>query len=97
MSFAAKHSEFLFPKICDKLFEAVRKAMKTLHNAVITPDLTFLCPESVEANAWCSKIPHPSTLVESESLLMCTRKPKNVFHSVTEQQKMWLPKATGEY
>ena len=94
--FAAKHSKTLFPKIRDTLFKAVRKAMKNLHYKVITPDLTFLCPESEQANARCSKRPHPSTLIESESLLMCTHKPKNVFHSVTEEQKMWLPKATGE-
>ena len=94
--FAAKHSKAVFPKIRDTLLDAVRKAMKNLRYTVITPDLTFLCPESNQANARCSKRPHPSTLIESENLLMCTHKPKNVFHSVTEEQKMWLPKATGE-
>ena len=86
----------LFPKIRDTLFEAVEKAMKNLHYAVIAPELTFLCPEQ---SLQCSEKPHPSKLVESESYkyLMCTIKPTNVHCRMTEDQEMWLPKATGEW
>ena len=92
--FAAKRKS-LFPKIRDTLFEAVEKAMKTLHYALIAPELTFLCPEQ---SLQCSEKPHPSKLVESESCkyLMCTIKPTNVHRRMTEDQEMWLPKATGE-
>ena len=90
--FAAKRKT-LYPKIRDTLFEAVEKAMKNLHYAVIVPKLTFLCPEQ---SLRCSERPHPSEFVESQSLLKCTLKPTNVYNPVTKEQRIWLPKATSE-
>ena len=88
--FATRHSKTLYPKIREAVVTAVKKAMKTLHYTVYSPELTFLCPGS---SSQCSKRPHPSMLMEDRSILVCSLKPSSVCHPVTQEQKKWLPKA----
>ena len=67
--------------------EAVRKAMKTLHYNMQVPNVSFLCPEQ---SSQCSIIPHPAIVDDTQCYLIC---PFSSAHfSLTEKQKMWLPK-----
>ena len=86
-----KEARSLHPSVRDSTITAVRKAMKTLNYKVYTPELTFLCPEQ---SSLCSTMPHPATV--KKGLLLCSLKPSSVCHQLTEENKKWLPKPTGE-
>ena len=90
---AAKHSERLYPDIRDTFLAAVKKAMKTLHYEARVPEVSFLCPEQSER---CSVEPHVATVDGSQSSLTCSLSPGSVCHPLTEEQRMWLPAASGE-
>ena len=91
-SLASKHRSRLFPEIRNTCLAAVKKAMKTLHYEASLPDVSFLCPEQSPV---CSRVPHPATVVESINILKCPLEPR-VSHPLTEEQKIWLSKATGK-
>ena len=91
-SLASKHRSKLFPEICNTCLAAVKKAMKTLHYEASPPDVSFLCPEKSSA---CPRVPHPAIVVESLNIIKCPLEPR-VSHPLTEEQKIWLSKATGK-
>ena len=89
---ASKHQSKLFPEIRNTCLDAVKKAMKTLHYEASPPEVSFLCPE--QSSSVCSRVPHPAIVVESLNILKCSLEPC-VSHSITAEQEIWLPKATG--
>ena len=88
-----KHSARLYPQIRDTFLAAVKKAMATLRYEARVPEVSFLCPEQSET---CSLEPHPATVDGSQSSLTCSLRPGSVCHPLTEEQRMWLPTASGE-
>ena len=90
---AKKHSAKLYPEIRDTFLAAVKKAMATLHYEAKVPEVSFLCPEQSER---CSVEPHIATVDGSQSSLICSLRPGSVCHPLTEEQRMWLPAASGE-
>ena len=86
-----KYKKALFLKVRDDLLGAVKRAMETLHYEILLPEVSFMCPGQ---SSQCSTEPHPATVVDSQRFLACTLKPKSVWHPVTDDQKIWLPKAT---
>ena len=88
---ASKHCSTLYPKILNTFLGAVKKAMKTLHYEVQVPDVSFMCPEKK-----CSRIPHPGIVEGSLGILKCSLKPGSIYVSLTEEQKIWLPKGVGK-
>ena len=88
---ASKHCVKLYPEIRNTIFDAVKKAMKTLHYEVQVPDVSFMCPEKK-----CSRIPHPGIVEGSLGILKCSLKPGSIHVSLTEEQKIWLPKGVGK-
>ena len=85
---ACKRSAALFSEIRDTFSAAVQQAMRTLNYEVKTPELSFLCPER---SSRCSIFPHLATVDESGELLTCSRNPGTVCHTLSPDQKMWLP------
>ena len=90
---ARKHSTKLYSEIRDTFLAAVKKAMATLHYEARVPEVSFLCPEQSER---CSVEPHIATVDGSQSSLICSLRPGSVCHPLTEEQRMWLPAASGE-
>ena len=90
---AKKHSTKLYPEIRDTFLAAVKKAMATLHYEARVPEVSFLCPEQSER---CSVEPHVATVDGSQSSLICSLRPGSVCHPLTEEQRVWLPAASGE-
>ena len=88
-SLSSKDCLKLYPQIRNTCLAAVKKAMKTLHYEASPPDVSFLCPKQ---SSVCSRMPHPSIVVESLNILKCSLKP-HVSHPLTDEQKIWLPKA----
>ena len=88
----ATDSGTLYPEIRGNFFEGIREAMKTLHYDVQEPEVSFLCPEQSDQ---CSKEPHPATVNDFRTYLKCSLRPV-IGSSLTEEQKMWLPKAIGK-
>ena len=86
---AAKHKKTLYPKIRNSFMAAVEKAMETLHYEVCLPEVSFMCPEQ---SGQCSTMPHPATVMDEQSFLVCSLKPSSVCHSITEEQQIWLSK-----
>ena len=90
---AREHSARLYPDIRDTFLAAVKKAMATLHYEARIPEVSFLCPEQSER---CSVEPHVATVDGSQSSLTCSLRPGSVCHPLIEEQRMWLPAASGE-
>ena len=88
---ASKHRSTLYPKIRNTFLGAVKKAMKTLHYEVQVPEVSFMCPEKK-----CSRIPHPGIVEDSLGILKCSLKPGSIYVSLSEEQKIWLPKGVGK-
>ena len=88
---ASKHCSSLFPEIRNAFLGAVKKAMKTLHYEVQVPEVSFMCPEKK-----CSRIPHPGIVEGFLGILKCSLKPGSIYISLTEEQKIWLPKGVGK-
>ena len=88
---ASKHCSTLYPEIRNTFLGAVKKAMKTLHYEVQVPDVSFMCPGKK-----CSRIPHPGIVEGSLGILKCSLKPGSIYVSLTEEQKIWLPKGVGK-
>ena len=84
---AEVRSAVLYREIRDTFFNAIQRAMETLHYKARTPKLSFLCPERSDR---CSERPHLATVDHSQTLLKCSIKPGTVFSPLTEDQKMWL-------
>ena len=89
---ATEHSTRLYPEIRDTFLAAVKKAMETLHYEARDPEVSFLCPEQSER---CSVEPHLATVDGSQSSLTCSLRPGSVCHPLTEEQRIWLPAASG--
>ena len=89
---ATEHSARLYPEIRDTFLVAVKKAMETLHYKAKEPELSFLCPEQSEM---CSVVPHPATVDGSRGSLTCSLRPGSVCLPLKEEQRMWLPAASG--
>ena len=87
---ASKYCSTLYPKIRNAFLGAVKKAMKTLHYEVQVPEMSFICPEKK-----CSRIPHPGIVEGSLGILKCSLKPSSIYVSLSEEQKIWLPKGNG--
>ena len=85
---ACKRSAALFCEFRNTFSVAVQQAMQTLNYEVKTPELSFLCPEQ---SFRCSIFPHLATVDESCEFLTCSRNPGTVCHTLTPDQKMWLP------
>ena len=90
-SLSSKDRSKLYSQIRNTCLAAVKKAMKTLHYEASPPEVSFLCPEQSPV---CSRVPHPAIVVKSVNILKCSLEPC-VSHSLTAEQKIWLPKATG--
>ena len=88
---ASKHCSSLYPEIRNAFLGAIKKAMKTLHYEVQVPEVSFMCPEKK-----CSRIPHPGIVESSLGILKCSLKPGSIYVSLTEEQKIWLPKGVGK-
>ena len=50
-----------------------------------------MCPEKK-----CSRIPHPGIVEGSLGILKCSLKTGSIYVSLTEEQKIWLPKGVGK-
>ena len=90
---ASKHCLKFYPEIRKTFLAAVKKAMKTLNYEVQVPNVSFMCPEQ---SSMCSSIPHPGIVVGSLGIVKCSLRPSTVYFSLTEEQKIWLPKPLGE-
>ena len=88
---ASKHCSTPYPKIRNAFLGAVKKAMKTLHYEVQVPEVSFMCPEKK-----CSRIPHPGIVEGSLGILKCSLQPSSIYVSLSEEQKIWLPKGVGK-
>ena len=82
-----EHGAMLYHEIRYTFSTAIQQAMQTQHYKVMTPELSFLCPEQSDE---CSKMPHLSTVDDTCSFLKCSIKPATVYRSLTEDHKMWL-------
>ena len=91
---ASKHCSKLYPATRNTFLDAVKKAMKTLNYEVQVPEVSFMCPEQ---SSLCSRVPHPGIVVESLGILKCSLKPGSVYSSLTNDQKIWLPRTVGEF
>ena len=90
-----EHGATLYREIRYTFSTAIQRAMQTQHYKVMTPELSFLCPEQSDE---CSKMPHLATVDDTCSFLKCSIKPATVYRSLTEDQKMWLnTRDTGEF
>ena len=89
---ATKYSAALYPEIRDTFLAAVKKAMETLHYEARVPEVSFLCPELSER---CSVEPHYATVDGFQNSLICSLRPGSVCHLLTEEQRIWLPAASG--
>ena len=90
-----EHGAMLYHEIRYTFSTAIQRAMQTQHYKVMTPELSFLCPEQSDE---CSKMPHLATVDDTCSFLKCSIKPATVYRSLTEDQKMWFnTQETGEF
>ena len=90
-----EHGATLYHEIRCTFSTAIQRAMQTQHYKVMTPELSFLCPEQSDE---CSKMPHLATVDDTCSFLKCSIKSATVYRSLTEDQKMWLnTQETGEF
>ena len=89
-SIVTEKQVMLYHEIRKIFFKAITKAMQNLNYEVMTPQLSFLCPEQLKENPRCSKLPHLSTVNDSHEFLKCSVKPAYVYHDVTDDQKIWL-------
>ena len=90
-----EHGAMLYHEIRYTFSTAIQRAMQTQHYKVMTPKLSFLCPEQSDE---CSKMPHLATVDDTCSFLKCSIKPATVYRSLTEDQKMWFnTQETGEF
>ena len=90
-----EHGAMLYHEIRYTFSTAIQRAMQTQHYKVMTPELSFLCPEQSDE---CSKMPHLATVDDTCSFLKCSVKPATVYRSLTEDQMMWLnTPETGEF
>ena len=87
VSIAEEHRAMLYHEIRETFFSAIQQAMKTQHYKVMTPELSFLCPEQSDR---CSKIPHLAIVDDTHTYLTCSTNPATVCHPLTEDQKMWF-------
>ena len=77
--------------IRDTLSLAFDEACKVHDYTSDQPEHAFMCPEQSER---CSVEPHPATVDESQTLVICTIKPFSVYLPLTALHKMWLPPRT---
>ena len=82
-----EHRALLYHEIRETFYLAIQQAMKTQHYKVMTPELSFLCPEQSDR---CSKIPHLAIVDNTRTYLTCSNNPAAVCHPLTEDQKMWF-------
>ena len=87
VTIAEEHRAMLYHEIRETFFSAIQQAMKTQHYKVMTPELSFLCPEQSDR---CSKIPHLAIVDDTHTYLTCSTNPATVCHQLTEDHKMWL-------
>ena len=89
-SIVTEKQVMIYREIRKIFFKAITKAMQNLNYEVMTPQLSFLCPEQLKEKPRCSKLPHLSTVNDSHEYLKCSVKPAYVYHHVTDDQKIWL-------
>ena len=82
-----EHKTFLYKEIRETLYLAVKQALQTLNYKVMTPLLSFPCPEQI---CQCSTFPHIAKVDKSHSFLTCPIKPASTLYPVTSDQLMWL-------
>ena len=87
VTIAEEHRAMLYHEIRKTFFSAIQQAMKTQHYKVMTPELSFLCPEQSDR---CSKIPHLAIVDDTHTYLTCSTNPATVCHQITEDHKMWF-------
>ena len=87
VTIAEEHRAMLYHEIRETFFLAIQQALKTQHYKVMTPELSFLCPEQSDR---CSKIPHLAIVDDTHTYLTCSTNPATVCHQLTENQKMWF-------
>ena len=87
VTIAEEHRAMLYHEIRETFFSAIQQAMKTQHYKVMTPELSFLCPELSDR---CSKIPHLAIVDDTHTYLTCSTNPATVCHQLTEDHKMWF-------
>ena len=87
VTIAEEHRAMLYHEIRETFFSAIQQAMKTQHYKVMTPELSFLCPEQSDR---CSKIPHLAIVDDTHTYLTCSTNPATVCHQLTEDHKMWF-------
>ena len=87
VTIAEEHRAMLYHEIRETFFLAIQQAMKTQHYKVMTPELSFLCPEQSDR---CSKIPHLAIVDDTHTYLTCSTNPATVCHQLTEDHKMWF-------
>ena len=87
VTIAEEHRAMLYHEIRETFFSAIQQAMKTQHYKLMTPELSFLCPEQSDR---CSKIPHLAIVDDTHTYLTCSTNPATVCHQLTEDNKMWF-------
>ena len=87
VTIAEEHRAMLYHEIRETFFLAIQQAMKTQHYKLMTPELSFLCPEQSDR---CSKIPHLAIVDDTHTYLTCSTNPATVCHQLTEDHKMWF-------
>ena len=87
VTIAEEHRAMLYHEIRETFFSAIQQAMKTQHYKLMTPELSFLCPEQSDR---CSKVPHLAIVDDTHTYLTCSTNPATVCHQLTEDHKMWF-------
>ena len=85
VTIAEEHRAMLYHEIRETFFSAIQQAMKTQHYKVMTPELSFLCPEQSDR---CSKVPHLAIVDDTHTYLTCSTNPATVCHQLTEDHNL---------
>ena len=83
----AEHRAALYHKIRETFCTAIEKAMQNLNYEVMTPELSFLCPEQ---SSKCDESPHLAKVNAARSSLTCSISPGSVSRPLSEDQLLWL-------